>query len=34
MQNVDDLEIGFPDEENNPILVMPTKIVNNGEKLF
>jgi tRNA-binding protein len=28
------LVLGFPDEENNPILVMPTKIVNNGEKLF
>ena len=28
------LVLGFPDEENNPILVMPTKKVNNGEKLF
>ena len=28
------LVLGFPDEENNPILVMPTKKVNNGGKLF
>ena len=28
------LILGFPDEENNPILVMPTKKVNNGGKLF
>ena len=28
------LVLGFPDEENNPILVMPSKKVNNGGKLF
>ena len=28
------LVLGFPDEENNPILVMPTKKVDNGGKLF
>ena len=28
------LVLGFPDEENNPILAMPTKKVNNGGKLF
>ena len=28
------LVLGFPDEENKPILVMPTKKVNNGGKLF
>ena len=28
------LVLGFPDENNNPILVMPTKKVNNGVKLF
>ena len=28
------LVLGFPDEGNNPILVMPTKKVNNGGKLF
>jgi len=28
------LVLGFPDEKNNPILVMPTKKVNNGGKLF
>ena len=28
------LVLGFPDEENNPILVMPTKKINNGGKLF
>ena len=28
------LVLGFPDEENNPILVMPTKKVNNGGKIF
>ena len=28
------LVLGFPDEENNPILVMPTKKVNNGGKRF
>ena len=28
------LVLGFPDAENNPILVMPTKKVNNGVKLF
>ena len=28
------LVLGFPDEENNPILLMPTKKVNNGGKLF
>ena len=28
------LVLGFPDEENNPILVIPTKKVNNGGKLF
>ena len=28
------LVLGFPDEENNPILVMPTKKVINGGKLF
>ena len=28
------LVLGFPDEENYPILVMPTKKVNNGGKLF
>ena len=28
------LVLGFPDEENNPILVTPTKKVNNGRKLF
>ena len=28
------LVLGFPDDENNPILVMPTKKVNNGGKLF
>ena len=28
------LVLGFPDEEKEPILVMPTKKVNNGGKLF
>ena len=28
------LVLGFPDEENNPILIMPSKKVNNGGKLF
>ena len=28
------LVLGFPDKENNPILVTPTKKVNNGGKLF
>ena len=28
------LVLGFPDEANNPILVTPTKKVNNGGKLF
>jgi len=28
------LVLGFPDEKNDPILVMPTKKVNNGVKLF
>ena len=28
------LVLGFPGDENNPILVMPTKKVNNGAKLF
>ena len=28
------LVLGFPDEENNPILVMPSKKVKNGGKLF
>ena len=28
------LILGFPDEENNPILVMPSKKVKNGGKLF
>ncbi|MDA8669007.1 tRNA-binding protein [Alphaproteobacteria bacterium] len=28
------LVLGFPDEENNPILVMPTKKIRNGGKLF
>ena len=28
------LVLGFPDEDNNPILVMPTKKINNGGKLF
>ena len=28
------LVLGFPDEEHNPILVMPTKKVKNGGKLF
>ena len=28
------LVLGFPDEENNPILVMPTKKIRNGVKLF
>ena len=28
------LVLGFPDEENNPILVVPSKKVNNGGKLF
>ena len=28
------LVLGFPDEDNNPILVMPTRKVNNGVKLF
>ena len=28
------LVLGFPDKENNPILVMPTKKVDNGGKLF
>ncbi len=28
------LVLGFPDKENNPILVMPTKKVNNGGRLF
>ena len=28
------LVLGFPDDENNPILVMPTKKVKNGGKLF
>tara|TARA_B100001996_G_C18105300_1_gene379032 strand:- start:114 stop:446 length:333 start_codon:yes stop_codon:yes gene_type:complete len=28
------LVLGFPDKENNPILVMPSKKVNNGGKLF
>jgi len=26
--------LGFPDEKNNPILIMPTKKINNGGKLF
>jgi len=28
------LVLGFPDEKNNPILIMPTKKINNGGKLF
>ena len=28
------LVLGFPDEKNNPILIMPTKKINNGRKLF
>ncbi len=28
------LVLGFPDENNNPILVMPSKKVGNGGKLF
>ena len=28
------LVLGFPDEDNNPVLVIPTKKVNNGGKLF
>jgi len=28
------LVLGFPDEENNPILIMPSKKVKNGGKLF
>ena len=28
------LVLGFPDEEDNPILVMPTKKIRNGGKLF
>ena len=28
------LVLGFPDEKNNPILIMPSKKVNNGGKLF
>ena len=28
------LVLGFPDEENDPILVIPSKKVNNGGKLF
>jgi tRNA-binding protein len=28
------LVLGFPDEENNPILVMPSKKIRNGGKLF
>ncbi len=28
------LVLGFPDEKNNPILVMPSKKVKNGGKLF
>ena len=28
------LVLGFPDENNNPILIMPSKKVQNGGKLF
>ncbi len=28
------LVLGFPNEENNPILVMPSEKVPNGGKLF
>ena len=28
------LVLGFPDDDNNPILVMPSKKVENGGKLF
>ena len=28
------LVLGFPDEENNPVLVCPTKKIINGGKLF
>lgn len=28
------LVLGFPDEDNQPVLVMPTKKIENGGKLF
>tara|TARA_B100000965_G_scaffold92089_1_gene75051 strand:- start:4616 stop:4948 length:333 start_codon:yes stop_codon:yes gene_type:complete len=28
------LVLGFPDEDNSPILIMPSKKVQNGGKLF
>ena len=28
------LVLGFPDENNNPILIMPSKKIQNGGKLF
>ena len=28
------LVLGFPDDDNNPVLVMPSKKISNGGKLF
>ena len=28
------LILGFPDDDNNPVLVMPSKKISNGGKLF
>ena len=28
------LVLGFPDDDNNPVLIMPSKKISNGGKLF